>query len=239
MAELDCIPDPKSRKRSDNIARASAAHKRCSRCGLVKQKSEFGVARERVDGVKPYCRHCHNERNKESRQRNPESSARSSANWQRNNPEKAAEKRARFLARQDEDYAARAQRRWKDRNPDAYRQSQLRAVAKRSKSLDHRFRKSFGEAVRFSFANGKERTGVFRLLGYSFEELKSHLERQFLPGMSWENRSEWHIDHIIPLSAFNINGCDDHFLRAWSLPNLRPLWAKENLKKSKKIQTLL
>lgn len=44
---------------------------------------------------------------------------------------------------------------------------------------------------------------------------------------------EWHIDHIVPLSAFDITTEDsDGFKRAWALSNLRPLWAAENLKKS-------
>lgn len=70
------------------------------------------------------------------------------------------------------------------------------------------------------------------LLGYSPDELKIHLERQFTKGMSWENYGLWHIDHIIPLASFSFETVDDpEFKRAWSLPNLRPLWAKENMKK--------
>lgn len=66
-----------------------------------------------------------------------------------------------------------------------------------------------------------------------------HLERQFLPGMTWENhgRFGWHIDHIIPLSAFNFE-TPDHidFKRAWALSNLQPLWWQDNLKKRAKIE---
>ncbi|OBU55121.1 hypothetical protein A9K69_01470 [Stenotrophomonas maltophilia] len=97
---------------------------------------------------------------------------------------------------------------------------------------NYRLRKRFNEAVRLSFENGKETKGVFRLLGYTFEQLKSHLERQFLPGMNWDNRSDWHIDHIVPLASFTITSADSRdFHRAWALSNLRPIWSKDNLRK--------
>lgn len=65
-------------------------------------------------------------------------------------------------------------------------------------------------------------------LGYSPEELKIHLEKQFKEGMSWENYGEWHIDHIKPIAAFAKEGnLDPKMVNA--LSNLQPLWAIENL----------
>ena len=70
---------------------------------------------------------------------------------------------------------------------------------------------------------------------YSLEDLIIHLERQFLPGMSWDNRGDWHIDHIVPLASFNFETPDDpEFKAAWALSNLRPWWAKDNMQKSAK-----
>lgn len=70
------------------------------------------------------------------------------------------------------------------------------------------------------------------LLGYSSQQLMTHLERQFKRGMTWANRDQWHIDHIVPLSAFNFESPeDDGFKAAWALTNLRPLWKGENLTK--------
>lgn len=71
------------------------------------------------------------------------------------------------------------------------------------------------------------------LVGYTVDDLIRHLERQFLPGMTWENRSEWHVDHIVPLASFSFTSPDDEeFKAAWALTNLRPLWARENVRKS-------
>ena len=73
------------------------------------------------------------------------------------------------------------------------------------------------------------------LVGYSLSELMTHLERQFLPGMTWDNFGDWHIDHIVPKSAFHFESADDDDFKAcWGLGNLRPLWARDNITKSDK-----
>lgn len=71
------------------------------------------------------------------------------------------------------------------------------------------------------------------LVPYTASDLMAHLERQFLSGMTWENRGEWHIDHIVPLASFTFTTPEcEEFKAAWALTNLRPLWAEDNLKKS-------
>lgn len=70
------------------------------------------------------------------------------------------------------------------------------------------------------------------ILGCTFDEFLNHIESQFLPGMNWGNRSEWHIDHIIPLASAKT---EEEILRLNHYTNLRPLWAIDNLKKGSKI----
>lgn len=77
-------------------------------------------------------------------------------------------------------------------------------------------------------------------LGYTPAELRCHIERQFEPGMSWENKGQWHIDHIVPVSAFRIESIDSPEFRAcFGLANLRPVWARVNLSKGSKRTHLL
>jgi len=66
--------------------------------------------------------------------------------------------------------------------------------------------------------------------GYSVEELRQHLERQFVGEMSWDNHgSVWQIDHIKPLAAFVIPDAEcPAFREAWALSNLRPLCKRLN-----------
>lgn len=79
---------------------------------------------------------------------------------------------------------------------------------------------------------GKAGRSWKEFVDYTLDELIYHIERQFLPGMTWDNRGEWHIDHIVPLSSFKFSSADDiEFKRAWALSNLRPLWALDNIRK--------
>lgn len=50
--------------------------------------------------------------------------------------------------------------------------------------------------------------------------------------MTWENRNEWHIDHITPLSSAKT---EEELYKLCHYTNLQPLWAEENLKKGNKI----
>jgi hypothetical protein len=71
---------------------------------------------------------------------------------------------------------------------------------------------------------------VQELLGCSIPELVRYLESKFLPGMSWDNRSRWHIDHIKPLCAFDLTDPKQQAV-AFHYSNLQPLWAVDNMRK--------
>ena len=70
------------------------------------------------------------------------------------------------------------------------------------------------------------------LLGCTIEFLRSHLEFQFTDGMTWENYPLWHIDHIVPCCSFNLSK-EEEQSKCFHYSNLRPLWAEENIAKSK------
>lgn len=72
-----------------------------------------------------------------------------------------------------------------------------------------------------------------RLTGCSVEALRSHLEKQFKPGMSWKNYGlrGWHIDHITPCAAYDLSDPKQQ-QQCFHYTNLQPLWAEENIRKS-------
>lgn len=75
-----------------------------------------------------------------------------------------------------------------------------------------------------------------RLTGYTTAQLKEHLEMQFVDGMSWSNYGDWHVDHKIPVAAFNFETAEDlDFKRCWDIQNLQPLWSRENLSKGARL----
>jgi len=73
------------------------------------------------------------------------------------------------------------------------------------------------------------------LLGCTVEEARQHLEAQFLPGMTWENHGEWHIDHIRPCASFSDLTQLEQQKQCCHYTNLQPLWALENLQKGAKL----
>lgn len=85
--------------------------------------------------------------------------------------------------------------------------------------------------------NNNQKSGsAVRDLGCTIAELKVYLQSKFQPGMSWDNWAldGWHIDHIKPLSSFDLTD-RNQFLEACHYTNLQPLWAQDNLSKSDKI----
>jgi hypothetical protein len=76
----------------------------------------------------------------------------------------------------------------------------------------------------------------FDVLQYTPEELITHLELQFKDDMSWDNYGVWHVDHMLPITSFDIREMgDEEFMKCWSLDNLQPMWGEENIRKSNKI----
>lgn len=73
---------------------------------------------------------------------------------------------------------------------------------------------------------------TYEILGCSYIEFKSHIEKLFSNGMNWDNRKFWHIDHIIPLD-FALD--ENELLQLNHFTNLQPLWEFENLSKSNHI----
>ncbi|MGC9100877.1 MAG: hypothetical protein ACP5HC_06435 [Caldisericum sp.] len=67
-------------------------------------------------------------------------------------------------------------------------------------------------------------------VGYTLDDLMTHLEKQFNCFMNWDNYGKyWVIDHYIPRKYFKFNSVDDEeFKRCWALENLRPLEKSKN-----------
>lgn len=101
--------------------------------------------------------------------------------------------------------------------------------------VNFKLRKSIRNRLQLALKHNYTTGLAFLNLGCSLGELKLHLEKQFKPGMSWENWKfdGWHLDHIIPLCKFDLTN-DEQVKIATHYTNLQPLWAKDNLSKNKK-----
>jgi hypothetical protein len=99
-----------------------------------------------------------------------------------------------------------------------------------TRRISTNIRSRLNKALKKSF----KKYSTIKNLGCSAEYLKTYLESKFKKDMSWGNYGQWHIDHIIPLSSFNLLE-EQQFKIACHYTNLQPLWAKENLSKGNKI----
>ena len=97
--------------------------------------------------------------------------------------------------------------------------------------IEFKLAKNLRSRVRSAIQNQQKAGSAVSDLGCTVAELKSHLELRFVDGMSWDNYGEWHIDHIEPLSKFDLTD-RKQFLSACHYTNLQPLWAQDNWKKS-------
>jgi len=81
---------------------------------------------------------------------------------------------------------------------------------------------------------------VCDVLGCSAPVFKWFLEHQFYPHpesgefMAWDNYGRglerWHIDHIIPLSFFDLSD-EKQLKHAFHISNMQPLWGVDNIEK--------
>jgi len=81
-----------------------------------------------------------------------------------------------------------------------------------------------------------KKTSYKYLIGCDLCFLKKWLEYRFSNGMNWNNYgSYWHIDHILPINAFDFrNKIHQQICFHWT--NLQPLISLENIKKSDTIE---
>jgi len=78
------------------------------------------------------------------------------------------------------------------------------------------------------------------LLSCDWKYLKKHLESNFYNNkktkepMTWSNYGKWHVDHIMPLSSFDLIIVEEQFA-ACHFSNLQPLWAEDNIAKNNRL----
>lgn len=105
---------------------------------------------------------------------------------------------------------------------------------KEKEDIGYKLSRRLRNRVYTAIKNKAKRGSAVKDLGCTVEQLKEHLEKQFKPGMTWNNWGRpvgcWHIDHIKPLCSFDLTD-RQQFLEAVNYKNLQPLWAKENIVK--------
>lgn len=209
----------------------------CNKCKIVKPYSEFNKEARSKTGYNPICRECVNsymraykaeyrktEKYKEAHRKYQTSDG--YREWQRNHKRKPTERL------RDREYRKTHKMSEASRiKMNAYRMARYRSSPK--VRIDHSMAISMGSSLQG--AKGGRRWES--LVGYTIKDLMNHLEKLFDASMTWENYgSYWHIDHKIPKCYYKFDNTDaQSFIDCWSLDNLQPLEAGENLRKNNKL----
>lgn len=210
----------------------------CSKCKETKAVSDFWKSRAEKNGLDYFCIPCRKEHWRREYAKNPDRFKRCSQNYLEQNREKVKKRRQLHYERNRERLIAQSKSRQTQYDPAAIL-LRRRERYKHRMATDPIFHLSCSLRGRFKMAikriSASKIQSVIQLCGCSLELLKRHLEKQFKPGMSWENYGKfgWHIDHVKPCSKFDLSDFEEQ-RKCFHFTNLQPLWV-ENLSKAARI----
>lgn len=186
-------------------------YKICNKCKVGKSIKDFHKNKSRKDGHVSECKECCNYRTSQWRKDNPDKDLL----WRNNNKDKVD----------------LYHKKWMAKNPDIVRSIKAKHIRnKRRNNALFNLKHTISNLVYISTVKCgyTKKSRTYEILGCSYEEFRDYIENKFLEGMSWDNRSEWHLDHIKPISlATN----EEEVIALNHYTNFQPLWASDNRKK--------
>jgi hypothetical protein len=221
----------------------------CSKCGGEKPLDEFYNYQQSKDGKRSACKECTNKDNKSWAQKNEVSYTTYLKKYRQAHKEEHAE----YLSKYNDKHKDRIkikEKEWREKNTDHIKEKQKNWYDKnRRKKLrqnsEYRVSRMKNDPVfRLTMYLRSRMNGLMRgykdkkaleLLGCTLVEYKTYLESRFYGVINWENYGTiWHLDHIIPCSAFDLRNPEEQN-KCFHYTNTQPLLAKENLQKYNKI----
>ena len=206
-------------------------NKICSKCKIEKLLENFVKKNNSPDGCGNSCKQCHNERSRKYRIKHRENIK---EYYIKNKEKKQSYLKEYYIENREKQLSCQKKYYVKNKgNRTEYKRNRKlnNPIYKLSINVRNRLRKYLKAK---SITKNKI---TFDIVGCSPPELKDHISKQFVDGMSWDNYSfhNWHIDHIIPLSSAKT---EEEIYKLCHYTNLQPLWAKDNLAKSNKLDYL-
>lgn len=196
--------------------------KRCSKCSKIKPLKDF--YKKSNGKLQGSCISCWKDRCKKYYIKNKEQIKKKNSEYQKNNKEECTKRKLN----------------WAHNNLEYKNNRKMYFRNKRRNDIQYRLRDSLRSRIRVALTSyiKKERKGsAVRDLGCNIQQLINYLENKFKQGMSWDNYGNvWHIDHIKPLSLFNLMD-KQQFLNAVNYKNLQPMFAADNIRKRDKMES--
>ena len=190
--------------------------KRCNTCLKDKEYKSYYVKSSTKDGYDYKCIDCHKL-------------------YKINRKESESKISKKYYIKNKEERILKS-RLYELNNKEKVRENHRLYMQKRRKEPSWRLKESILSLLNIKLKNKTQSHIAY--LGCSIEEYKLYLESKFTPEMSWENYGRkggyWEIDHIIPISSFDLNN-EEEVLKAFNYLNTQPLTITENRTKSNKI----
>lgn len=199
----------------------------CNLCGVEKPITQFHKRSSRPSGVVSNCKECCSERERRRYVAKKSHIVEKVRQYNELNREKVNSRQRKYNAENKDKRRAYA-----DLNREKINKARRERLKKDPvAALSDRYRRRLNYSLRLIGAR-KTRSSL-EFLGCAFEDFVKHIESQFQDGMSWDNRSDWEIDHILPM---RLAKNEDDVVRLSHYTNLQPLWRTDNRKKSGSIR---
>lgn len=211
-------------------SKQQAISKICTKCGEEKELEEFYKDSSGKYGRQAACKACAKEYSRKHREANKEKIAEANRRWRVANKEALMKKKREYYYANKEKILE-GRREYYENNKGAVKRRTAAYTVARYRTdplfnLEMRCRTRIRHALK---GHGFSKTATTKdMLGCTYEELMHHLESQFAEGMTWDNRGDWHIDHIVPLASAET---EEELVALCHYTNLQPLWAEDNMSK--------
>ena len=206
----------------------------CSKCDKTKSEKEFNRLSASKDGLQAWCRECGNLYKRVYYKKNREKLLDYAKDYNEENSKMRKEYMQEWR-KTNAKHVREYNQQWIDNNKEHVKKRYNKYRKKRYRE-DIQFKLAYNLRSRLRTAlKGKRKDKqTLYYLDCSVEYLINYLKERFESGMSWENYGKkWHIDHIVPLSSFDLTK-KEQIEKACHYTNLQPLWAEDNFKKGNK-----
>ena len=200
----------------------------CTKCKQTKAFTEFSKRSRSRDGLQTRCKVCR----KTYYQTNREKANAKAKKWAQTNRERVNANNRKYYQNNRE--KKRASLRKRSKRPEAKKRRNARLKKRYHTDPQYRLACNLRSRVHDALKGKNKSASTMAMLGCSYTHVMEHLEKQFQPGMTWENQGEWHADHMMPCASFDLTDPEQQ-RRCFHYTNLQPMWASENISKQDKI----
>lgn len=213
--------------------------KKCSKCKKIKSIDKFYKSSKSKDGYRYWCKFCMNNDAEKYRQNHEQKCKQYYKKYAKTHRKQLKNNRINWIKNNKEIYK-KQQKKYQQ----SHKQQRNKYRRKRRKNdLNFKLKCYLRKRIWETLKGRNKSKSTIVLIGCSILYLNQHLQKQFKPGMAWNNygtgwygkgKKQWHIDHIIPCAKFDLSKSEEQ-KKCFHYTNLQPLWAKENWSKNDKI----